>query len=241
MTGETDGADMTAHQHDHEHVRHHFEEELDEIRSGLVHMGSLVVENTRRAGEAVVENRLDLIAPVRDADLEINELYKHLEEQTFETIALQQPVAGDLRFLVAATRMLYEMERSGDLAVNMVKSLGRQEGFPLVPEVQGLLNRLVTESSALFAKATDAIADMAPEIGMEIDRADDVVDRLTGQYFQAVSDHGEELQLDASVQLMRIGRYLERIADHGVNIAENVTYVVTGLWPDDEHAAPADG
>lgn len=234
----TERADVTAHEH--EHARQHFDEELDTIRTGLVHMGSLVVENTRRAGEAVVENRLELIAPVCDGDLEINELYRQLEEQTFETIALQQPVAGDLRFLVAATRILYEIERSGDLAVNMVKSLERQEGFPVVPEVQGLLGRLVFESSALFARATDAIADMAPETGMEIDKADDVVDQLTGQYFQAVSDHGEELQLDASVQLMRIGRYLERIADHGVNIAENVTYAVTAHWPDDEHAAQAD-
>jgi phosphate transport system protein len=226
---------------EHHHVRQHFDEELETIKDGLAQMGSLVVENTRRAGEACVENRLELVSPVRKADLEINELYRNLEEQVFETLALQQPVAGDLRFLIAATRMLYEVERSGDLAVNIVNSLARNEGFPAVPKVIGLLSLLVEQSSSLFATAVDAIADLDPEVGLTIDEMDDVVDDTTSEYFQAVSDHSEELQLEASVQLSRIGRYLERIADHGVNLGENVTYIVTGQWPNDEDAALADG
>jgi phosphate uptake regulator len=85
-------------------IRHRFDDDLVAIRTGLVQMGSLVVENTKRAGEAVTENRLDLVDPVRRADEEINDLYKTLETRTFEILALQQPVATDLRFLIAHRR-----------------------------------------------------------------------------------------------------------------------------------------
>ena len=227
---------MTLHDHDRD-VRHHFDDELDAIRAGLVHMGSLVVENTRRAGEAVVENRLDLVEPVRQADQEINDLYKGLETRAFEILALQQPVATDLRFLIATTRMLYEIERSGDLAVNIVNCLARQDGFSESPKLKGTLSRLVAESSSVFAKGIEAIADMNPDIGLEIDKADDVVDDLTGEFFTVVHDESDAMGIDNAVQLNRIGRFLERIADHGVNIAENVTYIVTAAFPDDEDPA----
>lgn len=225
---------MTLHDRDHD-IRHHFDDDLDAIRTGLVEMGSLVVENTTRAGDAIVENRLDLVDPVRQADEEINELYRVLETRTFEILALQQPVATDLRFLVATSRMLYEIERSGDLAVNMVNCLARQEGFPDSPRLTGALSRLVTESCAVFAQGVEAIADMNPAIGLEIDAADDVVDDLTGEYFTLVHDESDTLGLDAAVQLNRIGRFLERIADHGVNIAQNVTFIVTAHFPDEDN------
>ena len=227
---------MTLHDRDHD-IRHHFDDDLDAIRTGLVEMGSLVVENTKRAGNAIVENRLDLVDTVRRADEEINDLYRRLETRTFEILALQQPVATDLRFLVATTRVVYEIERSGDLAVNMVNCLARQEGFPESPKLQGALGKLVTESCAVFGRGIEAIADMDPQIGLEIDAEDDVVDRLTGEYFSLVHDESNVLGLDNAVQLNRIGRFLERIADHGVNIAQNVTFVVTARFPDDEDPA----
>lgn len=224
---------MTLHDHDHD-IRHHFDDDLDAIRTGLVQMGSLVVENTKRAGEAVIEYRLDLIDPVRRADEEINDLYKALETRTFEILALQQPVATDLRFLIATTRMLYEIERSGDLAVNIVNSLARLDGFSGSPKLKGTLSRLVDESSSVFAQGIHAIADMNPAIGLEIEKADDVVDDLTSDFFTVVHDDSEAMGIDNAVQLNRIGRFLERIADHGVNIAENVTYIVTAEFPGDE-------
>lgn len=230
---------MTLHDREHD-TRHHFDDDLDAIRTGLVEMGSLVVENTKRAGDAIVENRLDQVDVVRHADEEINALYRNLETRTFEILALQQPVATDLRFLVATTRMLYEIERSGDLAVNMVNSLAREDGIPETPQLAGALSRLVTESCSVFAKGVEAIGDMDPAIGLEIDAADDVVDQLTGEYFTLVHDESETLGLDAAVQLNRIGRYLERIADHGVNIAQNVTFIVTAHFPDEDNPTVLD-
>jgi phosphate transport system protein len=230
---------VTLHDRDHD-IRHHFDDDLDSIRTGLVEMGSLVVENTTRAGDAIIENRLDLVDPVRQADEEINDLYRVLETRTFEILALQQPVATDLRFLVATSRMLYEIERSGDLAVNMVNCLAREGGFPDSPRLTGALSRLVIESCAVFAQGVEAIADMNPAIGLEIDAADDVVDDLTGEYFTLVHDESDFLGLDAAVQLNRIGRFLERIADHGVNIAQHVTFVVTAHFPDEDNPTLVD-
>ena len=215
-------------------LRHHFDDELDEIRRGLVDMGSRVVENTKRAGEAAVENRLDLVEVVRAADDPIDELYRTLEQRTFEILALQQPVAADLRFLVAATRILYETERSGDLAVNIVNRVAAQNGFPQLGEVQSILGRLVDESSKIFAAAVEAIAHLDPEIGANAEEADDVVDDLTERFFGTIHAHSAELGLECAVELSHVGRFLERIADHGVNIAQNVTYVMTGAFPDED-------
>lgn len=232
---------MTTLHPDHAHeqegeieLRHHFDDELDEIRRGLVEMGSLVVENTRRAGEAAVENRLDLVDVVRAGDDPIDELYHILEQRTFEILALQQPVAADLRFLVAATRILYEIERSGDLAVNIVNRVAAQNGFPQLGDVQSLLGRLVSESAIVFSAGVEAIANLDPEIGAHAEEADDVVDEITERFFGTVHAHSAELGLECAVELSHVGRFLERIADHGVNIAQNVTYVMTGVFPDED-------
>lgn len=214
-------------------LRHHFDDDLDELREGLVEMGSLVVENTRRAGEAVVENRLDLIGPVRQADEPINEKFAELEKKTFEILALQQPVATDLRFLVAATRILYEMERSGDLAVNIVNCLARQDGFPEIPQLNATLRRLVDASSEVFARAVQAISVLDAEAGPTLEEADDEVDDLTAKLFREIEIHADRIGLDTAVELNRLGRFLERIADHGVNVAEDVTFVVTAHFSDD--------
>lgn len=238
---------MTTLHPDHAHeqegeieIRHHFDDELDEIRRGLVQMGSLVVENTRRAGEAAIENRLDLVAVVRAGDEPVNTLYRVLEQRTFEILALQQPVASDLRFLIAATRILYEAERSGDLAVNIVNRLAAQNGFPQLPEIQSLLTRLVVESTNMFASAVEAIATLDPEIGATAESSDDVVDDITERFFGTVHAHSAEIGLESAVELSHVGRFLERIADHGVNIAQNITYVMTGTFPDEDSAPPVE-
>lgn len=217
----------------HEVPRHAFSATLDEIQHGLVRMGSVVLENVRRAGDAMVEGRMDLIQTVKDTDEIVNQMYLDLEQQTFETLARQQPVAGDLRFLVSATRMLYELERSGDLAVNCVKMLERLEGFPRHDRITSLMEQVVTASCKVFAKGIDALADLEPDAGERLDAADDEVDDLVADFYAAVGRYSEEIGLDAAIGLSRVGRFLERIADHAVNIAEHVSYIVTATFPAD--------
>jgi phosphate transport system protein len=216
---------------EHHETRHHFTETLDEIRIGMVEMGSLIVENARRAGVAMVESRLELVPEVIAADDEVDRRYAELEHLTFETLARQQPVAGDLRFLVSATRVLYELERCGDLVVNLANVLDRIHGFPDSPNLRNRLDRLVDESIGLFERAVDALRVMDPDAGERLDVEDDVVDDLVAEFYHQIGRESEQIGLESGIALTRIGRFLERIADHGVNIGENTTYVVTSEFP----------
>jgi len=223
-----------------EEVRLTFHETLEKIKSGLVTMASLVAENVALAGEAMRDQRLDLIGKVRNADLEVNRMYAELEKLTFETLALQQPVARDLRFLVATTRMLYELERSGDLAVNCVNMLDRESGFPGVPRLMSTLDRLVEATVKVFRMGIDAVAEMDRTSGPRLDEADDEVDDVVSLFYTEIGRAAENIGLETAIALSRVGRFLERIADHAVNIAENVTYIVTAEFPGDTHAALRD-
>ncbi len=194
---------------DHQDGRHHFSEVLDEIRQGLIKMASIVLENTRRAGEAMTEGRLDLIEVVRTTDDEVNQLYQDLDFLTFETLARQQPVAGDLRFLVSATRMLYEIERTGDLAVNLVNILDREEGFPRHAALTPLMERLITSSCKLLAMGVEAIDAMNGDAGYVLDAADDEVDALVSEFYTQVGRYSEELGLQTAIEYSKVGRFLE--------------------------------
>ena len=221
-------------------TRKHYSESLEDLRQGIVQMASLVEDNLLRAGSAMSEGRLGLVEIVQNADEDINRVYAELERDTFMILARQQPVAGDLRFLVAATRMLYEIERSGDLVVNCVKAFDRQHGFPDSPRIHGILARLIDETAKVWRMGIDAVADMDEQAGYRIDEADDVVDDLVGEYYGAVAAESDDFGLETAISLSRVGRFLERIADHAVNIGENVTYIVSATFPGDTHASLTD-
>ena len=216
---------------EHTDARHRFEESLEDVKTGMLELGGLVLENTRRMAEALLENRLDLARAVTAADEEIDARYARLEFRVFEIMARQQPVAGDLRFLVSATRILYEIERSGDLAVNGAKGLLRREGYTMPPAIHALVARLARASTELFARGLDALRSLDSEAAPVIDKADDAVDAVVGELYQMIGRNSENIGFDLAIELSRIGRYLERIGDHAVNIAEHVTFIVTGSFP----------
>lgn len=224
----------------HDDTRSNFDAILAELRQGLVELGSLVTENLRRAGEAMREGRFDLIREVRATDEEIDRLYIEMERRTFETIARQQPVATDLRFLVSSVRILYEQERSGDLVVNCVNVLEREEGFPDLANLRALITRTVDTAAQLFGASVDAIRIMDPDAGPKLDRADDELDELVSRLYTEIANEAESIGLESAIALSRVGRYLERIGDHAVNIAENVTYVMTSQFPDTSRVTPSD-
>ena len=214
-------------------LRHHFDDELDDIRSSLVDLGTMVLANLDLCGEVVTENHLAAVDTVVAADLPINEKYHQLEEKVFQILALQQPVASDLRFLVAATRILYEMERSGDLAVNVAKQVGRLDGIPSDAVIESVLSRLIDASTTMFARGIEAVATMDPAIGVAAEQEDEATDDRTAELFSTVTARQDDLGLESAVALFYIGRFFERIADHGVNIAQNITFVVTASFPQD--------
>ena len=221
-------------------ARAHFDAQLAQIRQELVDLGALVVDNLRRGGEAMLEGRLDLIPEIRSVDREIDDRFVHLEREIFETIARQQPVAGDLRLLVAATRIIYEQERSGELVLNCLNMLEREGGFPEVPEAMSVLSRAIDAAARVFQMSVDAIAEMDPEGGVKLEAADDEVDLLVSEFYAEIGRNANDVGLDTAIALSRVGRFLERIADHGVNIAENVTYVATARLPRASHPTLSD-
>ena len=224
----------------HADLRHHYGASLEEVHTGILELGALVLANARRACEALLENRLDLAGLVVAGDDEIDARYAQLEYRVFEIMATQQPVAGDLRFLVSATRILYELERSGDLAVNIAKGLIRRDGYTMPPGTRGLVARLSRASCGLFGRGLEAFQASDPDAAVAIDRADDEVDTVVGELYAAIARNSEEMGFDLAIELSRVGRYLERIADHAVNVAEHVAFVVTGEFPDGETVASGD-
>jgi len=220
-----------------EEVRHKFEAQMAEERHGAVALGGLVLENQKRVAEAMLANDLELAKSVIDADDEVDAKYEELETAVFHTLALQQPVAGDLRLLVSLTRILYELERTGDLVVNCAKMLQRSEGFDLSPRLRGVLTTLTTEASALFARSLDALADLDGDLGAQLDADDDVVDETAGEWFEGMTEAAENHGVEGAILLSRIGRFQERIADHAVNIGQHVTYIVTGEFPEGHSSA----
>lgn len=224
----------------HADLRQHYGASLEEVHTGILELGSLVLANVRRACEALLGNDLAAARLVVAGDDEIDTRYARLEYRVFEVMATQQPVAGDLRFLVSATRILYELERSGDLAVNIAKGLVRRDGYTMPPGIHALVARLARASSELFDRGLEAFQASDADAAVVIDRADDEVDSVVGEVYAAIARNSEEMGFDLAIELSRVGRYLERIADHAVNIAEHVAFVVTGEFPDESAVATGD-
>jgi phosphate transport system protein len=222
---------MTDDRNHHSEIRHRFDAELDEIKRASVSLGGLVLENAGRLSEALLESRLELAQQVIDADDGVDRAYIDLERRVFRVIALQQPVAGDLRFLISIIRVAHEIERSGDLVVNCAKGIVRQQGFRLGSRMQGVLARLCRAALDLFARGIDSLADMDADAGPRLDHEDDVVDTLVGEFYTLLANEAEGMHVDTAIELSRVGRYMERIADHAVNVGEHVGFIVTGVFP----------
>ena len=222
---------MTDDRIPHSEIRHRFDAELDGIKHASVALGSLVLENAGRLTEALLESRVDLAQEVIDADDPVDRAYIDLERRVFRVIALQQPVASDLRFLISIIRVAHEIERSGDLVVNCAKGIYRQQGFHLNSQMQGVLARLCRAALDLFGSSIESLAALDPGAGHRLDQEDDVVDALVGEFYTLLANESEGMHVDTAIELSRVGRYMERIADHAVNIGEHIGFIVTGIFP----------
>jgi phosphate transport system protein len=150
-------------------------------------------------------------------------------------------MASDLRSIVTAIRLASELERSGDLMVNVAKGARRIYGAQFDPKLRGLIERMSEEAQRLFRLAIDAYVEHNAGLAAALDDMDDQLDALHKDYIQAIfeSHHTGSIDLEAAVQLALIGRYYERIGDHAVNIGTRVQYMVTGWLPEHGGAARA--
>lgn len=220
-------------------LRQEYHESLDALRNELIRLGAMTAE-TVGIGTAVLLDR-DLAGAQRliDGDDAIDELSLELEEECFRLLALQAPMAGELRQLLTTLRVISELERSADLMVNVCKASRRVYDLDFTPKLRGLLEQMGVEAAFLVRTAIDAFVDADTSLAAALDDIDDRLDDLQVSYVEAIFESHQEdrLSLRGAVQLALIGRYFERVGDHAVNIGERVIYMVTGWLPESNAAA----
>jgi phosphate transport system protein len=222
-----------------ENVRKSFHHNLEEIRQEMVQMAAMVTEGIARATDALLAGDLAEAQRIIEGDDPLDARAVELEERCYQQLALQQPMAGDLRSLVTAIRMISEIERSGDLVVNISKGARRIFGTELPSRLRGQIAQMGEEGTRLFRLAIDAYVDEDAGMAAALDDLDDRLDTIHGEYIQEIflAHNAGEVEIQGAVQLALIGRYYERIGDHAVNIGERVRYMVTGWLPEHTGAA----
>ncbi len=224
-----------------ETTRKSFHEELAEVQQMIQRLGALACETIPRGTQILLANDLDGAQRLIQDDDEVDVLSLQVEEQCYQLLALQGPVASDLRAITTAIHLNHELERSADLMANVAKGARRIYGAVLSPRVRGLIEQMSEESLKLLRLAIEAYVDRSGSLAAALDDLDDRLDDLHQEYIQAIfeSHQAEGLDLQVGVQLALIGRYYERIGDHAVNIGDRVQYLVTGWLPEHEGAVRA--
>jgi phosphate transport system protein len=220
-------------------IRKSFHQELEEIKGDLVRLGALVTESIPRGTNVLLTGNLKEAQQVIEDDDALDALSLQIEDRCYHVLALQQPMAGDLRTIVTDIRLVSELERSGDLMVNVCKAARRIYGADIDPRLRGYIERMSEEALRLTRLAVDAYVEGNDSLAAALDDIDDRLDELHADYIQAIfeSNQSHKLDLQAAVQLALVGRYYERIGDHAVNMGERVLYMVTGWLPEHNGAA----
>jgi len=219
-------------------LRKGFHGELDIIRQGITHLAASVIEAIPRATQVLLDNDLEGADYLLLADNDVDSRSLELEERCYQVLALQAPVASDLRQVMAAVKMIGEIERSGDLCVNICKAARRIYGAELDPRLRGLISGMSEQAQQLFKFAIDAYVEADAPLAAAVPDMDDMLDRLHAEFIEQIFEsHAEQrVPLQVAVQLALVGRFYERIGDHAVNISRRVRYMVTGLMPNHEGA-----
>jgi phosphate transport system protein len=192
-----------------------------------------------RATDALLTNDMAAAQRLIETDDEVDAFTLQTEEKCYHLLALQQPMATDLRCIVTALWLTAEIERSADLMVNVAKGARRIYGASLDARLRGLIERMSEECARLYKLAIDAYAERNAGLASALDDMDDSLDDLHNDYIEAIFEsHARNgVDLQQAVQLALIGRYYERVGDHAVNIGQRVEYMVTGWLPEHSGAA----
>jgi phosphate transport system protein len=216
----------------------HFREELETLQGRLLEMGGLAEERVRAAVQGLVARDASLFGKVLHGDEPINQLHIEVDNRCFRLLALHQPMATDLRAIVAAVKINTDLERVGDLAVNIAEAGMRYISHPPVkqlidiPQMGGIAQTMLRDSLDSFVKRDTALAH-------QVLNEDDRLDSLKTQVFRDLLTYmlKDQSTVEASLDLILVSRHLERIGDHATNIAEDVIFMVSAL--DVRHHPPA--
>ncbi len=206
----------------------HFEDELDRLQQRLLAMGGLVEERLRLSVDALIRRDADALPDLISGDRAVNALHVEIDEMAFRLLALHQPMATDLRAIVAAIKINTDLERVGDLAVNIAEAAERYLRHPPVkplidiPRMAVLAQQMLRDAIEAFVRRDTALAQSV------LDR-DDELDGLKMQVFRELLTYmlQDVATIEPSIDLILVSRHLERVGDHATNVAEDVIFIVS--------------
>jgi phosphate transport system protein len=211
-----------------ERVTRHFEEELEMLQQRLLSMGGLAEDRMGDSVKAVTERDPALVERILTGDEPINSLHIEIDDRCFKLLALRQPMAADLRAIVAAVKINTDLERVGDLAVNIAEAAKR---YLQHPPVKPLIDipRMGDIAQRMLRDALDAFVRRDIRLAEAVLAADDTLDALKTQIFRELLTFmlSEPSTIEPALDLILISRHLERIGDHATNIAEDVIFMVS--------------
>jgi phosphate transport system protein len=220
-------------------LRTGFQGDLHDLRQAVALLAASVTELIPRVTAVLLDQDLEGADYVILGDDEFDARSIDLEERALTLLALQAPVASDLRELIAAVKIVAEVERSADLCVNICKAARRIHGHGLDPRIRGVVHRMGQQAQHLFKEATEAYLTHDAVRAAALNDMDNLLDDLQRELIQVIFEsHARDLiDLQVAVQMALVARFFERIGDHAVNIGEKVRYVADGWLP--EHAGAA--
>lgn len=211
-----------------EHIARHFQDDLARLKERLLVMGGLAEERVRASMAALVNRDLEAIEEVLTGDEPLNQLHVEIDGRAFTLLALQQPLAADLRGIVAALKINSDLERVGDLAINIAEASRR---YLMLPPVKPLVDlpRMADIAQGMLRDALDAFVRRDVALAEAVLNRDDQLDDLKTQVFRDLLTYmlGDPSKIAASLDLILVSRHLERIGDHATNVAEDVIFMVS--------------
>ncbi|MFO7556610.1 MAG: phosphate signaling complex protein PhoU [Desulfobacterales bacterium] len=208
----------------------HFDRELEKLKKKILSLGAMVEERVYLAIKAIESRDPDLAQRIIRSDHEIDETEVEVEEECLKILALYQPVAIDLRFIVAVIKINNDLERIADEAVNIARGVSYLSRKKKIFYFDFDFSQMVEMTQSMLKGSLDALVNLDTDLAFKVCILDDEVDKINGEVHRLVKDairdnpeQGEHL-----VNLLLISRHLERIADHATNIAEEVIYLIEG-------------
>ena len=208
-------------------MQRHFERELELLRTNIIKMGSIVDEQVEHALDALLNENLELAKRVVERDKKVDEFDNLIDSQCERIFALNQPVAIDLRLIIAALTINHELERIGDIAVNLAERTESLRGHSDLLKSTNLV-AMATHARQMVKDAIDAFVNNDAELARRICEEDDIVDEENRAILGQLTDKikGDPALVEAGMHTLILSRHLERLADHATNIAEDVIFVV---------------
>ena len=209
--------------------RLHFQQELGLLKERLLAMGGLAEDRVRTAMQGLVDRDGDLIDEVLNGDMPVNELHIEIDDLCLKLLALHSPMAADLRAVMAAIKINSDLERVGDLAVNIAEAARL---YTTHPPVKRLIDipRMATTAQSMLRDALDSYVRGDMQLAQHVLDEDDTLDSLKIQVFRELLTYMLQAPstIEPALDLILISRHLERIGDHATNIAEDVIFMVSG-------------